>query len=99
MHRKMADKKSTVALCLPRAPHLRRFSSQAAPGKNLGDSPPRVLDSFALDWNATGWTRTDAASAEREAAIELETGRGAHLAKRRLAPRAGLEPATLRLTD
>jgi hypothetical protein len=49
----MADKKSTVALCLPRAPHLRRFSSQAAPGKNLGESPPRVLDSFALDWNAT----------------------------------------------
>ncbi len=49
----MADKKSTVALCLPGAPHLRRFSSQAAPGKNLGDSPPRVLDSFALDWNAT----------------------------------------------
>ena len=48
----MADKKSTVALCLQRAPHLRRFSSQAAPGKNLGDSPPRVLDSFALDWNA-----------------------------------------------
>ena len=43
----MADKKSTVALCLPRAPHLRRFSSQAAPGKNLGDSPPRVLDSCA----------------------------------------------------
>jgi len=32
---------------------LRRFSSQAAPGKNLGDSPPRVLDSFALDRNAT----------------------------------------------
>ena len=30
---KMADKKSTVALCLPRAPHLRRFSSQAAPRK------------------------------------------------------------------
>ena len=49
----MADKKSTVALCLPRASHLRRFSSQAAPGKNLGDSPPRVLDSFALDWKAT----------------------------------------------
>jgi hypothetical protein len=49
----MADKKSTVALCLPRAPHLRRFSSQAAPGKNLGDSPPRVSNSFALDWNAT----------------------------------------------
>ena len=48
----MSDKKSTVALCLPRAPHLRRFSSQAAPGKNPGDSPPRVLDSFALDWNA-----------------------------------------------
>ena len=49
----MADKKSTVALCLPGAPHLRRFSSRAAPGKNLEDSPPRVLDSFALDWNAT----------------------------------------------
>jgi hypothetical protein len=40
----MADKKSTVALCLPRALHLRRFSSQAAPGTNLGDSPPRVLE-------------------------------------------------------
>jgi len=49
----MADKKSTVALCFPGAPHLRRFSSQAAPGKNLGDSPRRVFDSFALDWNAT----------------------------------------------
>jgi hypothetical protein len=36
----MADMKSTVALCLPEAPHLRRFSPQAAPGKNLGDSPP-----------------------------------------------------------
>jgi hypothetical protein len=26
---------------LPGAPHLRRFSSRAAPGKNLEDSPPR----------------------------------------------------------
>jgi CubicO group peptidase (beta-lactamase class C family) len=32
----MADKKSTVALCLPRAPHLRRFSSQAAPRRISG---------------------------------------------------------------
>ena len=38
IHHHMTDvkQKSTVALCLPRAPHLRRFSSQAAPGKNLG---------------------------------------------------------------
>jgi len=49
----MADKKLTVAFCLPRAPHLRRFSSQAAPGKNLGDSPPRVFDSFALQTSQT----------------------------------------------
>jgi len=29
----MADKQSTVARCLPGAPHVRRFSSRAAPGK------------------------------------------------------------------
>lgn len=65
--------RSTVALCLPRAPHLRRFSSQAAPGRNLGDSPPRVLDNFALDWTALNRALRRAWLAPSPADPEVET--------------------------
>ena len=53
MHRQDGRQEIDRRTLLAKGAHLRRFSSQAAPGKNLGDSPPRVLDSFALDWNAT----------------------------------------------
>jgi hypothetical protein len=49
----MADTKATVAPCLPGAPRLRRFLPPAVPGKNLGDSPPTISHSFALDWKVT----------------------------------------------
>ena len=52
MHRQDGRQEIDRRTLLAKGAHLRRFSSQAAPGKNLGDSPPRVLDSFALDWNA-----------------------------------------------
>ena len=48
MHRQDGRQEIDRRTLLAKGAHLRRFSSQAAPGKNLGDSPPRVLDSFAL---------------------------------------------------
>jgi hypothetical protein len=69
----MADKKSTVALCLPKAPHLRRFScctERAKKGQRPADFERGVKSGARNHLDSDSFKRPTRADADKRASIQ-----------------------------